>query len=100
MESRSPINLFTDVLVSQELDATSQENLQMVQNNYMIYNYCSDNKRFPQRLAFPLQRSLEEFNANACVWSNGASSCKSNSPSSSSTNNAWLSQELDSTSQQ
>ncbi|MBA0583607.1 hypothetical protein Gorai_014457, partial [Gossypium raimondii] len=28
------------------------------------------------------------FNANACVWSNGVSSCKSNSPSSS--NNAWF----------
>ncbi|KAK9011573.1 hypothetical protein V6N11_044420 [Hibiscus sabdariffa] len=38
------------------------------------------------------------FNANACVWSNGASSCKSNAPSS--TKGAWFSQEMDSASQQ
>ncbi|XWS73214.1 hypothetical protein CRYUN_Cryun02cG0107500 [Craigia yunnanensis] len=48
----------------------------------------------------PFTASYRNFNANACVWSNGASSCKSNSPSSASTNNAWFSQELDSTSQQ
>ncbi|KAK6944238.1 Glycoside hydrolase family 16 [Dillenia turbinata] len=33
---------------SQELDLTSQERLKWVQNNYMIYNYCTDTKRFPQ----------------------------------------------------
>ncbi|EOY31784.1 Xyloglucan endotransglucosylase/hydrolase family protein [Theobroma cacao] len=48
----------------------------------------------------PFTASYRNFNANACVWSNGASSCKSNSPSSASTNNAWFSQELDSSSQQ
>ncbi|XVF70044.1 hypothetical protein PTKIN_Ptkin11bG0130000 [Pterospermum kingtungense] len=48
----------------------------------------------------PFTASYTNFNANACVWSNGASSCKSNASSSASTNNAWLSQELDSTSQQ
>ncbi|XP_057993248.1 probable xyloglucan endotransglucosylase/hydrolase protein 23 isoform X2 [Hevea brasiliensis] len=36
--------------LSQELDTTSQERLQWVQKNYMIYNYCTDNKRFPQGL--------------------------------------------------
>ncbi|KAK2646350.1 hypothetical protein Ddye_021545 [Dipteronia dyeriana] len=35
---------------SQELDSTSQKKLQWVQNNYMVYNYCSDTKRFPQGL--------------------------------------------------
>ncbi|KAE8682706.1 putative xyloglucan endotransglucosylase/hydrolase protein 25 [Hibiscus syriacus] len=45
----------------------------------------------------PFTASYRNFNANACVWSNGASSCKSNSPS---TNNAWFSQEMDSTNQQ
>lgn len=34
--------------LSQELDSTSQDRLQWVQKNYMIYNYCSDAKRFPQ----------------------------------------------------
>ncbi|KAK9931814.1 hypothetical protein M0R45_019075 [Rubus argutus] len=36
--------------LSQELDSTSQERLKWVQNNYMIYNYCTDVKRFPQGL--------------------------------------------------
>ncbi|CAH1432633.1 unnamed protein product [Lactuca virosa] len=34
--------------LSEELDNTKQERLQWVQKNYMIYNYCSDSKRFPQ----------------------------------------------------
>ncbi|KAI3811411.1 hypothetical protein L1987_21133 [Smallanthus sonchifolius] len=33
---------------SEELDNTKQERLRWVQKNYMIYNYCSDSKRFPQ----------------------------------------------------
>ncbi|KAB2015501.1 hypothetical protein ERO13_D08G032900v2 [Gossypium hirsutum] len=36
--------------LSQELDITSQERLKWVQKNYMIYNYCTDTKRFPQGL--------------------------------------------------
>ncbi|XP_022753378.1 xyloglucan endotransglucosylase/hydrolase protein 22-like [Durio zibethinus] len=36
--------------LSQELDTTSQQRLQWVQKNYMIYNYCTDTKRFPQGL--------------------------------------------------
>ncbi|KAI4344389.1 hypothetical protein L6164_011623 [Bauhinia variegata] len=43
----------------------------------------------------PFTASYRNFNANACVWSAGKSSCKSNSR-----NIAWLSQELDATSQQ
>ncbi|XP_034700663.1 xyloglucan endotransglucosylase/hydrolase 2-like [Vitis riparia] len=31
-----------------ELDSTSQARLRWVQKNYMIYNYCTDTKRFPQ----------------------------------------------------
>ncbi|KAL4366193.1 hypothetical protein GQ457_05G017550 [Hibiscus cannabinus] len=46
----------------------------------------------------PFTASYRNFNANACVWSNGASFCKSDAPSS--TNAAWFTQELDSTSQQ
>ncbi|KAJ7979485.1 Xyloglucan endotransglucosylase/hydrolase [Quillaja saponaria] len=49
----------------------------------------------------PFTASYRNFNANACVWSSGSSSCSSNSASSSASgNNAWLSEELDSTSQQ
>ncbi|KAL8191505.1 hypothetical protein R6Q57_028236 [Mikania cordata] len=33
---------------SEELDNSKQERLRWVQKNYMIYNYCSDSKRFPQ----------------------------------------------------
>ncbi|KAJ0985108.1 hypothetical protein J5N97_003464 [Dioscorea zingiberensis] len=36
--------------LSQELDSTSLAMLRMVQKNYMVYNYCSDLKRFPQGL--------------------------------------------------
>ncbi|CBI17805.3 unnamed protein product, partial [Vitis vinifera] len=35
---------------SLELDSTSQERMKWVQKNYMIYNYCTDTKRFPQGL--------------------------------------------------
>ncbi|KAI8014113.1 Xyloglucan endotransglucosylase/hydrolase protein 22 [Camellia lanceoleosa] len=33
---------------TQELDPKSQERLKWVQNNYMIYNYCTDINKFPQ----------------------------------------------------
>ncbi|PON97942.1 Xyloglucan endotransglucosylase/hydrolase [Trema orientale] len=36
--------------LTQDLDATGQERLRWVQRNYMIYNYCTDTKRFPQGL--------------------------------------------------
>ncbi|KAG5563713.1 hypothetical protein RHGRI_000048 [Rhododendron griersonianum] len=36
--------------LEEQLDSTSQERLKWVQKNYMIYNYCSDSKRFPQGL--------------------------------------------------
>ncbi|XP_076916060.1 putative xyloglucan endotransglucosylase/hydrolase protein 23 [Bidens hawaiensis] len=35
-------------LMSEELDTTKQERLRWVQKKNMIYNYCSDSKRFPQ----------------------------------------------------
>ncbi|XP_048433031.1 xyloglucan endotransglucosylase/hydrolase protein 24 [Pyrus x bretschneideri] len=41
-------NSTSSVLLSQQLDSTSQERLQWVQKNYMVYNYCADTKRFPQ----------------------------------------------------
>ncbi|CAO2816244.1 unnamed protein product [Amaranthus hypochondriacus] len=42
----------------------------------------------------PFTAAYRNFNANACVWSKGRSSCKSSS------NNAnWFTQEMDSTSQ-
>ncbi|XP_050220300.1 probable xyloglucan endotransglucosylase/hydrolase protein 23 [Mercurialis annua] len=48
----------------------------------------------------PFTASYKNFNANACVVSNGASSCGSNSSPSTSNNKAWLAKELDSTSQE
>ncbi|XP_073116660.1 xyloglucan endotransglucosylase protein 7-like [Elaeis guineensis] len=41
---------------NQDLDSTSQERMRWVQRNYMIYNYCTDQKRFPQGL--PLECSI------------------------------------------
>ena len=35
---------------SQELDLANQKRLKRVQNKYMVYNYCTDVKRFPQGL--------------------------------------------------
>ncbi|GLT80390.1 hypothetical protein SLA2020_518310 [Shorea laevis] len=48
----------------------------------------------------PFTASYRNFNADGCVWSNGASSCTSTSPSLVSGKNGWFSQELDSTAQQ
>ncbi|XP_038710788.1 probable xyloglucan endotransglucosylase/hydrolase protein 23 [Tripterygium wilfordii] len=36
--------------LSEQLDDTKQGRLKWVQQNYMIYNYCTDTKRFPQGL--------------------------------------------------
>ncbi|XP_021893145.1 probable xyloglucan endotransglucosylase/hydrolase protein 23 [Carica papaya] len=36
--------------LSQESDSTDQRRMKWVQKNYMIYNYCTDVKRFPQGL--------------------------------------------------
>ncbi|KAK9097415.1 hypothetical protein Sjap_022912 [Stephania japonica] len=42
--------------LNQGLDTTSQQRIQWVQKNYMIYNYCTDKKRFPQ--GFPPECSF------------------------------------------
>ncbi|ERN19504.1 hypothetical protein AMTR_s00062p00017730 [Amborella trichopoda] len=43
--------------LSQEaLDTNEQEKLKWVQKNYMVYNYCTDTKRFTQ--GFPPECSL------------------------------------------
>ncbi|KAJ4709356.1 Xyloglucan endotransglucosylase/hydrolase [Melia azedarach] len=47
----------------------------------------------------PFTASYRNFKAEACVVSNGASSCASNNSPSSTSSSAWLSQELDSASQ-
>ncbi|KAL0290104.1 UNVERIFIED_CONTAM: putative xyloglucan endotransglucosylase/hydrolase protein 23 [Sesamum angustifolium] len=36
--------------LSEELDAASASRLKWVQENYMVYNYCADPKRYPQGL--------------------------------------------------
>ena len=48
----------------------------------------------------PFTASYRNFNADACVWSSGTSSCSSRNSAGASTNNAWLNQELDATSQE
>ncbi|CAH9087595.1 unnamed protein product [Cuscuta europaea] len=40
----------------ESLDNSGQERIKWVQKNYMVYNYCSDAKRFPQ--GFPPECSL------------------------------------------
>ncbi|XP_057950135.1 probable xyloglucan endotransglucosylase/hydrolase protein 23 [Malania oleifera] len=46
----------TNSWLNEELDYTSQGRLTWVQQNYMIYNYCTDTKRFPQ--GFPAECTL------------------------------------------
>ena len=41
---------------SQSLDNTGIERIKWVQKNYMIYNYCTDSKRFPH--GFPPECSI------------------------------------------
>uniref|UniRef100_A0A5B7C4V6 Xyloglucan endotransglucosylase/hydrolase n=1 Tax=Davidia involucrata TaxID=16924 RepID=A0A5B7C4V6_DAVIN len=36
--------------LTESLDSTGQQRIKWVQKNYMIYNYCTDTKRFPQGL--------------------------------------------------
>ncbi|KAG6598852.1 putative xyloglucan endotransglucosylase/hydrolase protein 23, partial [Cucurbita argyrosperma subsp. sororia] len=40
-----------DSWLSQQLDSAAHQKLEWVHKNYMIYNYCTDFKRFPQGLA-------------------------------------------------
>ncbi|XP_010525738.1 PREDICTED: xyloglucan endotransglucosylase/hydrolase protein 24 [Tarenaya hassleriana] len=47
---RSSCNSKPSSWFTQEMDSTSQARLRWVQKNYMIYNYCTDGKRFPQGL--------------------------------------------------
>ncbi|XAR63715.1 Xyloglucan:xyloglucosyl transferase [Bertholletia excelsa] len=42
--------------MSESLDSTGEARIKWVQKNYMIYNYCTDTKRFPQ--GFPPECSL------------------------------------------
>ncbi|KAI4376804.1 hypothetical protein MLD38_014521 [Melastoma candidum] len=48
----------------------------------------------------PFTASYRNFNADACVWSNGASSCNSASTTTSASSSSWLSQQLDTTGQE
>ncbi|KHN24614.1 Brassinosteroid-regulated protein BRU1 [Glycine soja] len=43
-------NSQTSSSTGQSLDATGQAKIRWVQKNYMIYNYCTDIRRFPQGL--------------------------------------------------
>ncbi|KAG8066141.1 hypothetical protein GUJ93_ZPchr0004g38285 [Zizania palustris] len=40
----------------QEIDATAQQAMKWARDNYMVYDYCADTKRFP--LAFPLECAM------------------------------------------
>ncbi|CAL5343224.1 unnamed protein product [Camellia sinensis] len=54
--------------LSKQLDSTNQGRLKWVQKNYMIYNYCTDSKRFPQ--GFPPECSMQKADVEQ-VMTNG-----------------------------
>uniref|UniRef100_A0A2N9F708 Xyloglucan endotransglucosylase/hydrolase n=1 Tax=Fagus sylvatica TaxID=28930 RepID=A0A2N9F708_FAGSY len=54
--SCSSKNSSSNSWLSESLGTTGQQRIQWVQKNYMIYNYCTDTKRFPQ--GFPSECSL------------------------------------------
>lgn len=47
--------------LSQEMDLASKQKLKMVQEKFMIYNYCTDTKRFPQGFPKECSRVSEEI---------------------------------------
>ncbi|XP_059291446.1 xyloglucan endotransglucosylase protein 1-like [Lycium ferocissimum] len=49
-------NSTTNSWINESLDNSGQARIKWVQKNYMVYNYCTDTKRFPQ--GFPLECSL------------------------------------------
>ncbi|KAJ6685157.1 XYLOGLUCAN ENDOTRANSGLUCOSYLASE/HYDROLASE PROTEIN 8-RELATED [Salix purpurea] len=55
--STSPNSVQDNVWQAQELDAPGRNRLRWVQQKYMIYNYCTDLKRFPQGLPPECKRS-------------------------------------------
>ncbi|KAJ6391907.1 hypothetical protein OIU77_025796 [Salix suchowensis] len=52
-----PNSVQDNVWQAQELDAPGRNRLRWVQQKYMIYNYCTDLKRFPQGLPPECKRS-------------------------------------------
>ena len=40
----------SNLATEEVLDSNEEQKLQWVRNNYMIYDYCADTKRFPQGL--------------------------------------------------
>ncbi|CBI39384.3 unnamed protein product, partial [Vitis vinifera] len=56
--SSTPTSSFPDsTFQTQELDSYSRRRLRWVQKNFMIYNYCTDLKRFPQGVPAECKRS-------------------------------------------
>jgi xyloglucan:xyloglucosyl transferase TCH4 len=50
----SPFTAFAGF--GQEMDATAQQAMKWARDNYMVYDYCADAKRFPQ--GFPPECSM------------------------------------------
>lgn len=48
--------------VTQSLNSTQEKGIDWVQKNYMIYNYCTDGKRFPQ--GFPAECARQNLTSN------------------------------------
>ncbi|XVE83605.1 hypothetical protein DITRI_Ditri16bG0100500 [Diplodiscus trichospermus] len=55
--SKSTNSLQTNAGQDQTLDARGRNRIRWVQKKYMIYNYCTDTKRFPQGLPPECKRS-------------------------------------------
>lgn len=50
---------------TQSLNSTQEKGINWVQKNYMIYNYCTDGKRFPQ--GFPAECADQNLTSNGAI---------------------------------
>lgn len=60
-KSPSSISSTSGSWLSKELDLASKQKLKWVQEKFMIYNYCTDTKRFPQ--GFPQECRVSQLSS-------------------------------------
>ena len=57
----------SNLAAEEVLDSNEEQKLQWVRNNYMIYDYCADTKRFPQGLPSECKWALKSIQLHLLV---------------------------------